>query len=141
MILRPKDFLDLRFEFIRSYPNSPFCVGDVLRASKFEGEVYILYGDGGATVSPLKFTDHFRLVRWWEHRTIEQLKSIKYAKVVSDSNYYVTGDIVEVINMWFNNDNFVGGKNNILFDLKGHHFIASQLEPATKEEYDKFSAR
>jgi hypothetical protein len=40
--------------------------------------------------------------------------------------------------MLFNNDKIVGGKNNIIFDLKGHYFIASQIEPATKEEHDKF---
>jgi hypothetical protein len=29
----------------------------------------------------------------------------------------------------------------MLFDLKGHHFMASQIEPATKEEHDEFWAK
>jgi hypothetical protein len=37
--------------------------------------------------NPNYFKDHFRLLMWQEHRTIEQLKTIKYAKVVSGSNY------------------------------------------------------
>lgn len=139
MKLDKRHFFFHRFEFIKDYPNSPFSVGDILDAYEFEGIMYIKQGD--SKIYPTNYSDNFRKLRWWEHRTIEQLKSIKYAKVVSGGNYYRIGDIVEVIDIWFNNDKFVGGKHNILFDLKGHHFIASQLEPATKEEHDKFWAK
>jgi hypothetical protein len=135
MKLRPKDFMYPRYEVIVGYPGCPFTVGSIQDASEFEGDEYI---SASPKVYPKRYPLHFRKLRWWEHRTIEQLLSIKYAKVVSGSSYYGVGDIVEVINMWFNNDKYVGGRNNILFDLKGHHFIASQLEPATKEEHDKF---
>ena len=77
-------------------------------------------------------------LRWHDHRTIEQLASIEYMKVVSGSSYYGVGDIVEVLEMHYNEKSLVGGKCNVLFNLKGHYFIASQLEPTTKEEHDKF---
>lgn len=138
MILITSDFFKPRFEFTRIYPGCPFRVGDVLEASEFEGETYIRIDSNDRKILPFHFSYHFRKLRWWEHRTIEQLVSIKYMKVVSGAQYYVVGDIVEVIDVMFNNPTIVGGNNSILFNLKGHHFIASQLEPATKEEHDKF---
>lgn len=135
MVLRPKEFLDHRFIFIKDYPDSPFVVGEILSGYESDGKIYL---HQKAKLEPKQFLDNFSKLRWWEHRTIEQLKSIKYAKVVSGSNYYVVGDIVEVTEFYFNNAALVGGRNNILFNLKGHHFLASQLEPTTKEEHDKF---
>lgn len=138
MKLDSKDFIRPRYEFIKDHPDAPFIVGSVLDAYEHDESIYL---HGKAKLEPKLFPDNFKKLRWWEHRTIEQLNSIKYMKVVSGSSYYGVGDIVEVVNMWFNNDKYVGGKNNILFDLKGHHFIASQLEPTTKEEHDKFWAK
>lgn len=138
MKLNKIQFLYPRFEFTKDYPGAPFSVGDILNAYEFEGKIYI--DEGRQKIYPISYPDNFKKLRWWEHRTIEQLASIKYAKVVSagPSNYYVKGDIVEVLSFCYNNDRLVGGKNDILFNLKGHHFTASQLEPATKEEHDKF---
>lgn len=130
------DWFRIRYILSRGYPSQPFPTGAILDAYEFEGNVYIK--EGGVKIYPNQYKDHFILLRWWEHRTIEQLLTINYAKVVSGSSYYGVGDIVAVGNMWFNNDKYVGGKNSILFDLKGHHFVASQLVPATKEEHDKF---
>lgn len=130
------DWFKIRYILTRDYPGQPFPTGAILEAYKSEGSVYIK--EDNRKIYPNQYKDHFLLLRWWEHRTIEELLTIKYTKVVSGSNYYGVGDIVEVVNMWFNHDKYVGGKNNLLFDLKGHHFIASQIEPATKEEHDKF---
>lgn len=130
-----KDWFRLRYELTTNYPNSIFDVGSILEAFESDGRIK-LHRD--SSINPDNYKDHFRKLRWWEHRTIEQLLTIKYAKIVSGSDYYGVGDIVEVENIWYNNDRYVGGKNNLLFDLKGHHFIASQIEPATKQEHDKF---
>lgn len=136
MTLEPKEFLLMRFEFIKDYPGAPFRIGDILDTYESQGEIYLR--PDNVKIYPLKFPDNFKKLRWWEHRTIEQLLSIKYMKVVSHSNYYVPGDIVEVTKMFYNNESLVGGKNSIQFDLKGHYFLASQLEPATSAEYEKF---
>lgn len=126
----------LRYELTRDYPNRIFDIGSIQDAYEFEGKVTL---DKDKSIDPRYYPDHFKLLRWWEHRTIEQLLSIKYMKVkCSQCGYYVNGDIVEVIGMYYNNTNLTGGENNILFNLKGHHYTASQLEPATKEEHDKF---
>ena len=130
-----KHWFKLRYELTRDYPGCAFYVGSIIEANEFEGNITL---DEDNSINPNHFKDHFRLLRWWEHRTIEQLLSIKYAKIVSGSSYYGVGDIVEVIDVWYNNERLIGGRNTILFDLKGHHFLASQLEPATKEEHDKF---
>jgi hypothetical protein len=130
-----KDWFKLRYELIRDYPGCPFDKGSILEAFEFEGKIK-LYND--SSILPNHFKDHFRLLRWWEHRTLEQLSSIKYAKVVSGSNYYVSGDVVEVLLIMYNNAAIVGGKNSILFNLNGHFFVASQIEPATKEDHEKW---
>jgi len=140
MILRPKDFFDLRFELIKDYPGCPFREGDIIDAGEFEGEVYIKPSDS-FKIQPLKFPSNFRKLRWWEHRTIEQFLSISYVKIISGSNYYVQGDIVKVTSVHYNDASLVGGRNNILFNLNGHNFIVSQLEPAHKQEYEKFKAQ
>lgn len=132
------NWFKLRYELIRYYPGCPFDVGAIVEASEFEGKIR-LYED--SSIFPNQFKDHFKLLRWWEHRTIEQLLSLEYMKIVSGSNYYIKGDIVEVSAIHYNDASFVGGRNNILFDLKGHHFIVSQLEPATKDEYEKWLAK
>lgn len=129
------DWFKLRYELIRTYPKCNFDVGRILDAYNFEGKITL---DDDKSINPNHYKEHFKKLRWWEHRTIEQLLTIEYAKIVSGSNYYVIGDVVEVTDIWYNHDKYVGGKNNILFNLNGHHFIASQIEPATKEEHDKF---
>lgn len=132
------DWFELRYELIRDFPGCPFCVGDVLEAFDFEGKITL---SKDKSIYPNRFKDHFRLLRWWEHRTIEQFKTIKYMKVVSGGNYWRTGDIVEVILFMFNNATMVGGKDNLLFNLSGHFFIASQVEPASKQDYEDFMAK
>jgi hypothetical protein len=72
MILRPKDFLNRRYEFIKDYPDSPFIVGSVLDSYEHDGQIYL---NDKAKLTPNLFRDNFRELRWWEHRTIEQLKS------------------------------------------------------------------
>lgn len=139
MILRVGDFFKLRFELIIKYPGSPFQVGDVLDAYEFEGETYIRVDSVNYKIFPLQFPDHFRKLRWHDHRTLEQLLSIKYMKIISgESNYYLVGDIVEVTEMCYNNKGLVGGRGSILYKLKDHYFNITQLQPATKEEHDKF---
>jgi hypothetical protein len=128
-------FLDHRFLFIKDYPESPFIVGDILSAYEHEGRIYL---HDKAKLEPKLFPDNFKELRWWEHRTIEQLSSIRYMKIVSGSSYYGVGDIVEVLDISYNNTSIVGGRANILFNLKGHYFIVSQLEPTTQEAHDKF---
>lgn len=130
-----KDWFYLRYILTQKYPLSKFNVGDVLDASEFEGKIYI---SEDKQVYPENYKAHFRKLYWYEYRTIEQLLSIKYMKVVSGSSYYGVGDIVEVVGMHYNDSKWVNGENNILFNLKGHFFMASQVEPATKEDHDKF---
>ena len=125
----------LRYELTRDYPGRMADVGDVLDAYEFEGSVTL---DKYKSINPNHFKDHFRKLKWWEHRTIEQLLTIKYAKVVDGNNYYVKGDIVEVIEMRYNYINHVDGKDSVMFSLKGHFFTAPQIEPATKKEHDEF---
>lgn len=131
------DWFYLRYELKAGYPGQPVPTGSILNASEFEGEVYIK--EGGVKIFPNTYPMHFRKLKWWEHRTIEELLSIKYMKVkCSGCGYYGNGDIVEVIDFMYNNPTIVGGRNALLFNLKGHHYIASQLEPATQEEHDDF---
>lgn len=135
MKLTPDQFLSHRFEFIKDYPDAPFNVGDILDAYEYDGNLYL---SAQGAIKPSQFKDNFRELRWYDHRTLEQLLSIKYMKVVSGSDYYSVGDIVEVTEMHYNLRGHVRGKNSILFNLKGHYFSITELQPATKEDHDKF---
>lgn len=129
------DWFKLRYELTRDYPKRLFDVGSILDAYEFEGKITL---DKDNSINPEHFKDHFRKLRWWQHRTIEQLLTIEYAKVIDGSNYYVKGDIVEVKEMRYNDKSLTGGRDTILFSLNGHHFPASQIEPATEKEYHDF---
>lgn len=129
------DWFKLRYESTRDYPNRVHDIGSILDAFEFEGNTTL---DKYPSINPKSYPDHFRKLRWWEHRTIEQLLTIKYAKVVSGSNYYGRGDVVEVIDFMYNNPTIVGGKDTPMFNLQGHHFVASQIEPATQKEHEEF---
>lgn len=132
------DWFKLRYQLILDYPNRTIDVGDILEAYKTDlGNV--LYNS--STINPDDYPTHFRKLRWWEHRTIEQLLTIKYVKVVSNGQYWIAGDIVHVTGISYNNEDLVGGMNSLLFDLSNHYFIPSQIEPATKEEYEKFKSK
>lgn len=135
--MTPEDFLSHRYEVLLKWPNSPYKVGDVLSAELYSVKTNELRIKG-SDIDPLLYTSHFRPLKWHEHRTIEQLLSIKYMKIIDGSNYYVTGDIVEVTSVFYNDISYIGFKDKIGFSLKGHNFIASQLEPATKKEHDDF---
>lgn len=136
MILSASDFLKHRFKFIKDYPDAPFNVGDVLESYEHDGTLY-LHAKGA--IRPTDFPFNFRKLRWHDHRTLEQLLSIKYMKIVSgEPSYYGKGDIVEVLCFMYNNATIVGGRDSILFNLKGHFFNVTQLQPATKEEHDIF---
>lgn len=136
MILTPDQFLEHRFEFIKDYPDAPFNVGDIISAYEHDGNLYLA---AQGAIKPSQFPDNFRKLRWHDHRTLEQLLSIKYMKIVGDkSSYYIPGDIVPVIGMTYNNPSLVGGEDDILYNLKGHYFSVYQLEPATKQEHDDF---
>ena len=132
------DWFKLRYELTRDYPNRLFDIGSIQDAYEFEGKVTL---DKDKSINPRCYPDHFKLLRWWEHRTIEQLLMIKYMKIVAGGNYYVIGDIVPVLCFMYNNPTIVGGMDALLFNLSGHFFVASQVVPATKEEYEKFKAR
>lgn len=136
--MTPEDFLSPRYEVLLKWPNSPYKVGEVLSAELYSVKTNELRIKG-SDIDPLRYINHFRPLKWYEHRTIEQLLSIKYMKIVGDkSSYYGKGDIVEVIAMHYNDASFVGGRDNLLFNLKGHFFSPVNLEPATKKEHDEF---
>lgn len=127
---------ELRYELIQDYPGCQYGIGEILMGSYYNRQPIL---NKHTSINPDEFKNHFRKLHWSEHRTIEQLLSIKYMKIVGDkSSYYMPGDIVEVIGMIYNNATYEGGKNNILFNLNGHYFPVQQLEPATKEEHDNF---
>lgn len=135
MILEPSDFMRPRVEFIKDYPDAPFRLGDILSCYEHEGKTYL---HDQAKLEPALFPFNFRKLRWYDHRTLEQLLSIKYMKVISGSDYYGVGDVVEVLHFMYNNATYVGGRDSILFNLKGHFFNITQLQPVTKEEHDQF---
>lgn len=129
------DWFKLRYILQCDYPKRMLDVGSVLYAFEFEGEIKL---DNDRSIDPERYKTYFRKLVWYEHRTIEQLSSIRYVRIIDGSNYYITKDVVEVSSVFYNDISYIGYKDVIGFSLKGHNFLASQLEPATKKEHDEY---
>jgi hypothetical protein len=110
--------LEPRIQVISDYPGSPHLVGDILPGEWRK-----------------EYAAIFRAVNWWEHRTLEQLRAIKYMKVVEYVGYWVVGDVVPVQSMKIEGGILMG------FYLTNHLHPPSAVKPATQKQYEEFLKR
>jgi len=118
------------------YPGSQYYVGNIIELTKdgWDNWVYMYAEQDGYEKKSQEFfynyPNIFRLLEWWEHRTIEELLTIKYVKIVNYQRYYAIGDIVPIIGMQI---------QPLAFNLAGHQFhMANNVIPATEQEYTEF---
>ncbi len=128
-----------RYKVIADYPDSKFKVGEILfvpNPKEFPNwfQTNRRFNNEGRFEAVLEAYPHiFKKLEWWEHRTIEELKSIKYVKVIKYRGYWREGDVVPVYS-------FEGGSIEKAkptgFNLKYKHFQpVFELLPGTEEEY------
>jgi hypothetical protein len=132
-----EEFLIKRYIAIAVDTSNKFMVGDIFtHVVDRSWEIHAAGRWIGVKVDfPNLYPHLFKAIPWYAHRTIEELESVKYAKVIRTSNYWVPGDIVPVTKFFYEND------KPLKFDLSGHQFYASNIEPSSEEEYKKFKGK
>lgn len=126
-------FLKPRYILENLWPGCPYKVYDVLIQHESTGDLWIIQSSGHLVpeveTTPKKWSYLFRELKWWEHRTVEQLLSIRYARVVKYVGYWVVDDVVPVKDVSFEN-------GRISLSLGGHEHPAECIVPATLKEYE-----
>lgn len=128
------NFLKPRYKVIADYPGNPYPIGAIgtTDSEYWAQSNYRLI----ISEAPDKYPHLFKKLEWWEHRTIEELKSVKYVKVITYRGYWRVGDIVPV-------NSFEGGSMEKAlptgYNLKYNHYQSIfELEPASQSEYESF---
>lgn len=118
-----EELLKPRYKVIADYPNSPHKVGELLYQSE-------------TTTSLTRYSDYphlFKRLEWWEERTLDDMVSVKFVKVVNYVGYWRVGDIVPVEDYIINNGKFHS------YNLKyGKYHQPKFLLPATEQEYQEY---
>lgn len=125
-----EELLKPRYKVIADYPKSIYKIGDILRVGGHSED--LLYCDHSGP----RMRDYphlFRKLEWWEERTLDDMVSVKFAKVIEYVGYWRVGDIVPVEDYIINNGKFHSYK------LKyGKHHQPKFLLPAIETEYLTF---
>lgn len=116
-----EELLKPRYKVIADYPGSDFEVGGIIEMIAFNVDVF------------KDFPHLFKRLEWWQERTIEEMESVKYAKVIKYRGYWREGDIVKI-------EKFVHGSVTLAqptgYYLKYKHYQpVFELQPATEQEY------
>ena len=144
-----EELLRPRYKVTADYFYNPYKLCDVITVEYDDRSVHLTTttyrNEFGETVEQanhfhpnrLKDFPHlFQPVQWWEQRAVEELRSIKYMKVVEYSGYHLVGDVVPVKKMAFSDDGFLLG-----YWLTGHLHPLHKIIPATAEEYTAFKSK
>lgn len=135
-----EELLKPRFQVKAYWPDCPFTVGDILVPDFEEPDQYVVEGRGLKSPilndSPTRWPHLFKELKWHEHRTLEQLKSIRYMKVIEYEGYWLVGDIVPVRDIEFKNNGTLYG-----FRLNSHLHQVHKVVPATDAEYEAFKSK
>lgn len=129
--MTPEELLTPRFKCIGRYPHSQFIIGEIytdrmcceiLNPDNIEGCMYVFSGS--------KYPAIFKPLEWWQERTIEQLKTVKFVKVIEYEGYWRVGDIVEA------EFSYKDGKPYGYNLRKTQFHPIYKVVPSTKEEYE-----
>jgi len=130
-------FLQTRYIIDIKYPECPYEEGTILYysgKSQFLNVNFYHPPFGKVTINdPHESPKIFKPVPWYKHRTIEELQSIKYVKVIKYVGYLRVGDVVPVTKV----DIDLSKEQPISFTLLSDHIHpVDTVTPATREEHD-----
>lgn len=123
-LLRPRVIVTI------DYPDSIYKKGDVL--TQWDGDGYSKNREDAKTTDPEFFPDCFRPLAWWEKRTIDEIYSIKYIKVITYVGYHLVGDVLKVT------EYKMSGMMRTTFDsfmVNSHKYTPDTVLPSTEQEY------
>lgn len=122
-----QEFLIPRWKVVAPYPFSKHTVGDIIL-------------EHPAIVFDVKFSEFpniFKAVDWWRHRTMEELFSVKYVKVIKSIGYYRAEDIAPVVAYEIDGNNPTPGFKAFVLKID-HTHTPDTVEPADENDYRLF---
>jgi hypothetical protein len=126
-----QELLKPRYKVIADYPASEYPVGYIIESETFS--------IGDVDHNCYNYPHLFKRLEWWKNRTIEELESVKYVKVIKYRGYWLVGDIVHAkFEIKSEGRGLYTGYNIGRKPNYGHYQPIEELEPATEEEYLSF---
>lgn len=132
-----------RYEVIGIWPGGDMIVGQIIMQAIENETVWRVFDEQRwqtQTVhNPEKYPYLFKKLEWWQHRTIEQMNAIRYAKVTKYVGYWREGDIVPVRRFEVGSIQRATPYGLILeYD---HYHPVFNVTPATEQEYREFEKK
>jgi hypothetical protein len=127
--MTPEELMKPRYKVIADYPGSTSPVGEIIELPSLKW----IYNENEPCGEDYfnAWPRIFKKLEWWEGRTLDELKSLKFAKVTHYVNYWRVGDIVPVEGFAL-----LDGMMPIGYNLEYKKFHpACYLVPATEAEY------
>lgn len=128
-----EELLIPRFKVIADYPNSLFTIGDILKYNNVLGDFIYYDEEGIVRITPKYYPAIFKLLNWWEERSIEELPEyVKNADGVYKTYFSVP---TKVDSLW----EWTVVHPTKEFGTEVMYIIDNKVEPSTKEEYEKIN--
>ena len=132
--MTPEELLKPRYKVIATYPNCYWSVGKILTMDK--DEHFEISSDEFYDINYIDAFPHlFKRLEWWEDRTIEDFKRIKYVRVTTYRAYWLVGDLVKVTKVILGEGDFYG------FDLSGKRHAFCDVEPVSEPQYNNLKQK
>lgn len=126
-MLSTEELMRPRYKVIASYPKTIFKPDEIISIHGMHGDIIFCDSTGP------RYSDYphlFKKLAWHEYRTLDELYSLKYAKVIIYTGYWIVGDIVPVTKC------NVIDKNNVEYILKYSQPVKiNTIEPASEQQY------
>jgi len=134
-----EDLLKPRYKVIADYPESCFKIEEILQPTNTNGvdDYYYYpreYRCNEISISLNRYPNIFKKLEWWEDRSIEVLRSVKFVKVIEYQGYWRVGDIVPSKFVYQEDKPF--GYN--LGQWNDHFHPVYKILPSTQQEYETF---
>jgi hypothetical protein len=131
-------FLKPRWILENIWPDCPYKVNDVFEQHKDSDKLWVINCDNSRVGEIDKiqiFPYLFRKMTWYENRTLEELVSMQYARVIKYVGYWRVDDVVPVLSTKFEDGklSFLLGR---IHETSGHYHPATHIVPATQAEYE-----
>ena len=133
-LLRPRVMITQKLPFVMNE------VGTLLEPFEDDSFRLVTYNDAIHIFQLERFqkewSHSFKMLAWWEHRTIEQMRSVKFVKVITYRGYWRVDDIVPVISFELGDAGSTIKPYGYLLKYK-HWQPVFELLPSTESEYLK----
>lgn len=142
MVKEIEQLMQLRAKVTNLWPCCPYKVGDLIEIIP-NGKLWNAIEHNEQQIfQPVstiaKYSANIKELAWYEHRTLDQLMSVKYVQITIYTGYWRVGDIVPVT------DYIIDTKNKALRKYVLEYSQTSFPErciPATKGQYEEWKIK